>query len=412
MGSEVQTSHYFTERDIERDRKRQREMYFQLFLLISPALGMPSKAAEDVNDLKSFINFSTETGGLLNNSEWIKEVFESLENTKQHVLDLEVELTTLPHGNITGLGFEENLFPDYNEAKRYLSEAGEKLRGFAYKTKVEVRDLKSLFGAVDENQDERQDSVLLHIAIKKMTGFMNDTLEKLREANEKYKTAKKTFVNLKNLSTQPKDKVEKMLEKDSNEYQNWVTVVRDAVREENNIPEKAKKLRAEIVAHWAGIIKNAASWYHAKTEDLRAKVRAELGPAKTAQMDAEIDRQIKAQIESKVEADIEAAIERYNAKLEKLKEITESMLESGNNFEETIDNAMNILTEKIEKITLSTESANLVSENKDKYPQEFLAKYQDFRSYFRNGLDDLKKSAENLLAATSPTNPIQKDLKE
>jgi len=387
-------------------------MYFQLFLLISPALGMPSKAAEDVNDLKSFINFSTETGGLLNNSEWIKEVFESLENTKQHVLDLEVELTTMPHANKTGLGFEENLFPDYNEAKRYLSEAGEKLRGFAYKTKVEVRDLKSLFGAVDENQDERQDSVLLHIAIKKMTGFMNDTLEKLREANEKYKTAKKTFVNLKNLSTQPKDKVEKMLEKDSNEYQNWVTVVRDAVREENNIPEKAKKLRAEIVAHWAGIIKNAASWYHAKTEDLRAKVRAELGPAKTAQMDAEIDRQIKAQIESKVEADIEAAIERYNAKLEKLKEITESMLESGNNFEETIDNAMNILTEKIEKITLSTESANLVSENKDKYPQEFLTKYQDFRSYFRNGLDDLKKSAENLLAATSPTNPIQKDLKE
>merc|ERR1712062_332865 len=121
---------------------------------------------------------------------------------------------------------------------------------------------------------------------------------------------------------------------------------------------------------------------------------------------------IKAQIESKVEADIEAAIERYNAKLEKLKEVTDSILESGNNFEETINNAMYILTEKIAKITISTESANVISENKDKYPQEFLAKYQDFRSYFRNGLDDLKKSAENLLAATSPTNPIQKDLKE
>merc|ERR1712154_108021 len=183
----------------QRHKERERgtgEMYFQLFLLIAPALGMPSKAAEDVNDLKSFINFSTETVGLLNNSEWIKEVFESLENTKQHVLDLEVELTTIPHANKTGLGFEENLFPVYNEAKRYLSEAGEKLRGFALKTKAEVRALRSLFGAVDENQDERQDSVLLHIAIKKMTGFMNDTLEKLREANEKYKTAKKTFVNL------------------------------------------------------------------------------------------------------------------------------------------------------------------------------------------------------------------------
>merc|ERR1712193_145074 len=138
-----------------------------------------------------------------------------------------------------------------------------------------------------------------------------------------------------------------------------------------------------------------------------------------AEMKKEIDEQIHAalvkginMIEERVEANIQAAIKRYNDKLENLKKLTDSILESGENFEETIDKAMNILTEKIAKITLSTESANLLSENKDKYPQEFLAKYQDFRSYFRNGLDDLKKSAENLLAATSPTNPIQKDLKE
>merc|ERR1711902_427422 len=66
-------------------------------------------------------------------------------------------------------------------------------------------------------------------------------------------------------------------------------------------------------------------------------------------------------IEAKVEADIEFAIQRYKAKLEKLKELTDSMLESGASFEETIDKAMNILNKKIEKIAMNTETANLVS---------------------------------------------------
>merc|ERR1712045_487201 len=81
-------------------------------------------------------------------------------------------------------------------------------------------------------------------------------------------------------------------------------------------------------------------------------------------------------LEDKVKKEIKFAIKTYNAKLDKLKEFTDSMLESGNNFEETIDKAMGILTEKIEKITKSTESANLVSENKE----TFLTKFQDISS--------------------------------
>merc|ERR1719393_21247 len=57
---------------------------------------------------------------------------------------------------------------------------------------------------------------------------MKDTLKTFRDANEKYQTAKNTFVNLKNFYTQSKDKVEKMLEKDSDEYRNWVIVVTEA----------------------------------------------------------------------------------------------------------------------------------------------------------------------------------------
>merc|ERR1712193_470098 len=106
-----------------------------------------------------------------------------------------------------------------------------------------------------------------------------------------------------------------------------------------------------------------------------------------------IDRQIKAQIESKIENDIEFAITRYNAKLIKLKEVTVNMLESGKSFEDTIDNAMNILGEKITKIT---DSASVFSRNTDE--EEILTKYQNIRTDLIQGLEDLKNSAETFLS--------------
>merc|ERR1712062_454113 len=374
-----------SQRHRERQREIQRAMYFQLFLLIAPAFGMPSKSAggggEVVNEFQSLIDFSRETRDLLDNSQWIQEVFVSLENTEQNLLDLEVELKTMPYADMTGLGFEGNLFPEYNEAKRYLRETGQKLREFAYKTVAEARDLKTLFEAFDESKD----SVLLHIAIEKLTGFMSETLEKFEEANEKYRTAKKTFVDLKNFSTGSKEEVEELLNTDSAEHQHWVTVVRKAVKEESNVPEQVRNLKAKI-------------------EELRRQLRLKIEKTEIKKTDAEMKKEIDEQIhtalvkginmiEERVKANIEAAIKRYNDKLENLKKLTDSILESGENFEETIDNAMNILTEKIAKITLTTESANLVSENKDK----FLAKYEDISSDLTTELDDLKKSAETFL---------------
>jgi len=383
------------------DRKRQRAMYFQLFLLIAPAFGMPSKSAggggEVVNELQSFIDFSRETGDLLDNSQWIQQVFISLNNTEQNLLDLEVELKTMPYADMTGLGFEGNLFPEYNEAKRYLRETGQKLREFAYKTVAEARDLKTLFEAFDENKD----SVLLHIAIEKLTGFMSETLEKFEEANEKYRTAKNTFVDLKNFSTEAKEKVEELLNKDSAEHQHWVTVVRKAVREESNVPEQVRNLEAKLEEYRRQLRLEIEEAAKAKNEKADTKIEKTEIKKTDAEMKKEIDEQIHTalvkginMIEERVEANIQAAIKRYNDKLENLKKLTDSILESGENFEETIDNAMNILTEKIAKITLSTESANLVSENKDK----FLAKYEDISSDLTTELDDMKKSAETFLA--------------
>jgi len=392
----------------EAGRERQTEMFFQLLFLISPALGMPSKAAdvgaEVVNKLQAFIDFSKETVTLLDNSDWINSLlhtgFISLENTEQNLLDLEVELKTMPYADMTKLGLKGNLFPEYNNAKRYLRETGQKLRQFAYKTVGEVRDLKTLFGAVDESED----SVLFLIAIEKMTSFMNDALGKFGEANEKYRTAKKTFVNLMKFSTGSKEKVEKMLKTDSAEYNNWMKVVKKAVREENKIPEREQNLKAEIDALFAQKIKNEtrkvkeAAKTEIETADTEiekeiAEIRAKFEAEKEAALQTAI-----AEIQAQVEADIEFEIGRYNAKLENLKVVTDAMLESGESFERTIDNAMTILEKTIAKITMSTESANVVSKNKDKYPQEFLTKYQHIRSELKTELDDLKNSAETFLA--------------
>jgi len=362
-------------------------MYFQLFLLISPALGMPSKAAEDVNELQSFIDFSKETGDLLDNSQWIKEVFESLESTDPSVLGLEVELKTMPHSNVTGLGLEGNFFPAYNEAKRYLRETEQKLRQFAYRTVAEVRDLKTLFAAVDETQDQAEIQDLFRLPVEKMTGFMKDTLKKFRDANKKYETAKNTFVNLKDLSTESKEKVEKMLKTDSTEHQNWVEKVTEATRNATDVPERVRKFTALAEARFKEI-----QSHDDDSPELQERVKSVIKAGKEAAI-----KYVTDMIEVKIEVDIEFAIKRYQAKLEKLKEVTDSMLESGESFEKTIDNAMNILRKKITKITMSTQSANVVSENKDS-PQQFLTKYQDIKTDLINGLDNMKNSAETFLS--------------
>merc|ERR1711953_76587 len=316
-----------------------------------------------------------------------RKFFESLESTDPSVLGLEVELKTMPHSNVTGLGLVGNYFPAYNEAKRYLRETEQKLRQFAYKTLAEVRDLKTLFAAVDETQDQAEIHDLFRLAVEKMTGFMSDTLEKLRGANEKYKTAKKTFVDLKNFSTQSKDKVEKMLNTDSDEYKKWVKLVTEAVRNASDVPEQVRNITAQIEDMFEYIQSHKNDSDEVK-KMVKAKIEAEKEPATKIVID---------EIEAKIEVDIEFAIKRYQAKLEKLKEFTDSMLESGESFEKTIDNAMNILRKKITKITMSTESANVVSENQDS-PQQFLTKYQDIKTDLINGLDNMKNSAETFLS--------------
>jgi len=73
------------------------------------------------------------------------------------------------------------------------------------------------------------------------------------------------------------------------------------------------------------------------------------------------------------------------------------MLEAGGKFDTTINEAISIFTYEIDLINNWTTSAEVVKRNIDKYPEKYLKKYISIRTIFVNGLDDLKKSAEDFL---------------
>merc|ERR1711902_382190 len=121
---------------------------------------------------------------------------------------------------------------------------------------------------------------------------------------------------------------EKMLNTDSDEHKKWMEVVTKAVREENNIPEKVQKLKAEIDAQ----IERKEAEENEKAEENEIAEENEMAEIEIVEVKKLNDKTHNATaaginaIEERVKAQIEAAIERYNAKLEKLKEFTDSML--------------------------------------------------------------------------------------
>jgi len=84
-----------------------------------------------------------------------------------------------------------------------------------------------------------------------------------------------------------------------------------------------------------------------------------------------------APIEAKIEPKIEAAIDRYSAELEKLKTMTERMLETGSNFDKA---------DEILETAMKSGSGDVIRGNIDNYSQGFLRKYQDIKTDFINAL--------------------------
>jgi len=348
-------SHYLTERE-------RREMYLLLILLVSPAFGRPSPDQLDVgedigNQLGIFTNFNNETGKLFVNSSVVENVVKMLLEAETHILKMNAELKTLETQEIK---FNASYFLQYNEAKSYLRQTRQGLRKLAHRTVADVRDLKILLGALDESKE----SVFIELFIEKMKDLMIETLKTLKEAKEKYNSAIETFDNL-NLSIKSQNKhLEKMVTENSDEYNAWV-----------------KKLRGGI--------------YGAITTSTIATIIADVFGC--LGICSAVSGAISIGVTTTTELEIDLIIQKYRAEFEKMKVITERMLESGRNFDKAINVAIGILTKEIDLITIWNKSAKTVSKNIDEYSVEFLKEYKSLRTVFINGLDDLKNATENFL---------------
>merc|ERR1712226_66203 len=212
---------------LERDTQKEREMYLLVVLLISPAFGMPSSALIDIgsqiiNQVDSVVCFTDETRAVFNNTDLFETIAESLKEAEKNIIEMDAELKLLEKEEFA---FEDNYFPAYNEAKRYLRETRQGLRKLADRTVAEVRDLKILLEDLDKNND----TVLLKESLDKMKELMILTLKALKEALEKYNSAVETFENLNSSIATQNRKLEKMTNKDSAEYKAWTEKLRAAV---------------------------------------------------------------------------------------------------------------------------------------------------------------------------------------
>jgi len=330
-------------------------MFIPLLLLISTAFAMPSKAELDVGteitkELDSFVNFSNEAGNILDNYNLTDKVVESLRAAEIDILEMEVELKTLQY-EVAELRMEGNYFPEYNKAKSDLRETRQGLRKFAHRTVTEVRDLKVLL----EDLDKTGDSFLLGISFDKMKDLMILTQESLEEAREKYSSAVESFKSLNSTIGAQNTKLTEMLTEDSDEYNDWVARVTEGEADCAN--ETDKGVWREVLDAVEDILIN--------NQNCSARIAAEIAVSKE--------------------------------EIQHLKTITDRMLESGNNFDETIQEAIDILTDKIDQISIATKSAEFVSKYIVKHPKVFLRKYQAIRPVFVNGLDDLNNRAEEFL---------------
>merc|ERR1711953_1564720 len=211
----------------ERERDREREMALLLVLLISTAFVMPSSGQHDVgakiaNQLEILNKFSDEAGKLLVNSSLIEEVVESLLGAEENLLQMELGLKSLKY-EVPKLRIDGNYFTDFNKAKSYVRQTRQGFRELAYETVIELRDLKILI----QDFDKSQDSILLKISLGIVKDLMIKTLKTLKEAEGNYKNA----VELHTFITSKHEELEKMLNRDSYEYKDWVKIVTEVETE-------------------------------------------------------------------------------------------------------------------------------------------------------------------------------------
>merc|ERR1711992_350272 len=346
----------------------EREMVLLLILLMSTAFGKPSSDQLDVgadiaNQLDILTKFSHEAGTLFVNSSLIEEVVKSLLVAEEDLLQMEVGLKTLTY-QFSELRMAGNYFTAFNRAKSYVRQTRQGFREFAHRANIELRDLKILIQDVNKNED----SFLLEISLGKMKDLMSKTLKTLKEAEENYTKAVETFEDLNSSITSKKEELDKMLTRDY-AWRKTVTLVETEVCQ-----NKSKDIHDRVNQ----FLKDAENFFKpgTKDEDIRQVINTE---------QLCLDR-----VPEKVSA--------FEAELKKLKGITEGTLEKTKHFEESIMNAIGILTGEIDHFDFWTEKVKDISQNIENYPKEYLGEFLTIKTAFITGIDDLKQASEKFLA--------------
>merc|ERR1711953_228765 len=356
----------------ERERDREREMALLLVLLISTAFVMPSSGQHDVgakiaNQLEILNKFSDEAGKLFDNSSLIEEVVESLLGAEENLLQMEVGLKSLKY-EVPKLRIDGNYFTDFNKAKSYVRQTRQGFREFAYKTVIELRDLKILIQDIDKSQD----SILLKISLGKIKDLMIKTLKTLKEAEENFKNAVELFKGLNTSITSKHEELEKMLNRDSYEYKDWVKIVTEV--ETEVCQNRSKDTKDRLNQFW----KDAGN-----TVKKAFKPVDFLGVVNTGPLCLD---------------SVDEKVSDFGAELEKLKGITEGTLEKTKHIDENIMKAIDILTGETDHFETWTEEVKDFSQTIDKNTEEYLREYKIIGTAFIAGIDDLKLASEEFLA--------------
>merc|ERR1712149_4151 len=341
--------------------RERREMYHLLILLVTPAFGRPSSdqdaGANIENQLNHMLLFSNETGKFLLNSSLTEEVIKVLQEAEQNILKMNAKLKFFETKEIQ---FNDTYFPKFNKAKSYLRQSRRDLRKLADRT---VRDMKIFLGALDETKDSSGVNPFLKIFLNRMKDLMIETLETLKNAKRKYNSALDTFDNLKYQIESENQTLKKMLDKDSEEYKAWKEKVENAIKKPLEKWESISTpacLFGLIIPLFGQVVCGPILVFNgvhgASTHATRL-------------------------------AAAEAAVARSAAELKK---ISDRMVESGDNFEQALNVAIEVFQNEIEIIGKWTQSAKIVRDNIDEYPVEILSMIKSIRTIFVTGLDNLK----------------------
>merc|ERR1712048_69278 len=86
----------------------------------------------------------------------------------------------------------DEFFPEFNLAKSYVKKTREELRKLAYRTVIDVSEVKPLIEALDQTNG----ALFLRISIDRMKDLINETLVTLEEAKIKYELGIQTFESI------------------------------------------------------------------------------------------------------------------------------------------------------------------------------------------------------------------------